>query len=117
MPEKDRDKRNRIIQERIPYIGMREVIGKRMRQSLDVAPQGSMMTRADANKIIKFREKLKTDGYKVSILDVFIKIASCAMREVPIINAAFIEADKEIHVYNTVNVGIPVRVENGIIVP
>ena len=117
MPGVDKDKRGRIILERIPYAGMREFIGQRMRASLDIAPQGSMMAQADMKNVISFRETLKSRGYRVSFVDIFTKIVACAIEKVPIINATLDEEKRSIIVYKTINAGIAVRVEHGVVVP
>ena len=69
--EKNTDKRGRIILEELPYRGIRKIIGQRMRQSLDVTPQGTIISRADMSRVIQFREKLKEQGIKVSYTDIF----------------------------------------------
>lgn len=112
--EQQIDKYGRVIKEVIPYTGMRKVIGTRMRQSLDVAPQGTCMSRADMSKMIELRKKLKAEGKSVTFVDMFVKATVCALKELPIANAS--RDDNNIYVYETVNVGIAVNVDNSAVV-
>ena len=115
MEEKKTDEQERVIREEIPYTGIRKVIGKKMRQSLDTAPQGTIVTRVDMSRLIAFRQKYGEKGIKLSYNDLFIKLIALATEKVPVINAT--RDDKTITILETVNVGFAVDSKVGLIVP
>ncbi|MBS7528579.1 2-oxo acid dehydrogenase subunit E2 [Fusibacter paucivorans] len=113
--EKTVDKFGRIIRNEIPYDGIRKVIGTRMKASLDNAPQGTVMTRVDMSQIIAYRKKLASSGIKVSYTDILAKCVVFAIEETPFVNAT--RDDKAIYVFETINVGIAVMVDELLVVP
>ena len=113
--EKKTDRRGRVIREEIPYSGIRKVIGQRMQQSLVAFPQGTAMARFDMSEIIKLREDYKSRGISVSYTDIMIKLTAALAKEFPEANSC-LENDI-ITVYETVNVGIAVKVEEILVVP
>jgi pyruvate dehydrogenase E2 component (dihydrolipoamide acetyltransferase) len=113
--EKKRDKKGRVILQEIPYTGIRKIIGQRMRQSLDTAPQGTVITRADMTYIVKLKEELQEKNVRVSYTDIFIKLLACALKEIPILNAT--RNDEVITIFETVNVGIAVKAGSALVVP
>jgi len=113
--EKKTDRRGRVILREIPFTGIRQVIGQRMRQSLDTAPQGSVFARFDMSAVVALRESCQSKGDKVSFTDIMIKAVAAAAKECPGMNSA-LENDV-ITVYETVNVGIAVQVDDILVVP
>ncbi len=113
--EKQVDKRGRVIAQQIPLRGVRKVIGQRMRQSLDTAPQATIMSKADMSQVVKFRKELKEKGISVSFTDIFIKATAFAAQEIPMANAT--RDEKFITVFETVNAGIAVMAGDLLIVP
>lgn len=113
--EKKTDRRGRIIREEIPFTGIREVIGKRMTESLHKSPQGSVSARYDVSKLAAFRQELKAKGQTVSFTDLFVKIVAVAVKELPVMNSTL--ENGVITVYDTVNVGIAVQVDDILVVP
>ena len=112
--EQTTDKYGRLIKEQIPYPGIRKIIGTRMRQSLDVAPQGTCMSRADMSKLLELRTELKKEGKSVTFLDLFVKSVACALKMLPIANSS--RDDDFIYVYETMNIAIAVNVDNNSVI-
>jgi pyruvate dehydrogenase E2 component (dihydrolipoamide acetyltransferase) len=113
--EKKVDKRGRAIKKEIPYTGIRKVIGERMLQSINASPHGTAMSRFDMSKVVQLKEEMSTGGTPVTYTDIMIKIVAAAIREVPEINSA-LENDI-ITVYDSINVGVAVKVEDILVVP
>jgi pyruvate dehydrogenase E2 component (dihydrolipoamide acetyltransferase) len=110
-----KDVRGRTIKEKIPYSGIRKVIGTRMRESLDTSPQGTVMARFDMSRAVALRMKMAQEGKNVTYTDILIKATCAAIKKVPIINSALL--DGEIVVYETINIGVAVKVGNILVVP
>ena len=110
-----KDKWNRIIREEIHLAGVRKVISQRMRMSLDSMPQGCAMARYDMSQIVKLKDKYCAQNTPVSYTDIMVKVVGAAVREVPVMNS--IQENDLITVFDTVNVGIAIRVDNLLVVP
>jgi pyruvate dehydrogenase E2 component (dihydrolipoamide acetyltransferase) len=109
------DKRGRIVKEEIPFAGIRKVIGQRMRQSLDAFPQVTAAARFDMSEIVKLKDEMTANGTPVTYTDIMIKAVAAIIRELPEMNSA-LENDV-ITVYDTVNVGVAVKVDEILVVP
>ncbi len=99
----------------IPLTGIRKVISDRMMESLHNTAQANHRMKVDVSEIMRLREKLKTDGTKVSFNDILVKIVSKALIEYPLINSSLTE--EGILAKEYVNMGIAVSISNGLIVP
>lgn len=99
----------------IPFAGKRKVIAERMMQSLHGMAQANHRMKVDMSESIRFREKLKAAGIKVSFTDIFVKIVAKALLEFQIINSSL--TDEGILLKDYVHMGVAVAVDNGLIVP
>jgi pyruvate dehydrogenase E2 component (dihydrolipoamide acetyltransferase) len=99
----------------IPFTGMRKVISQRMMDSLQGMAQANHRMKVDMSEVIRLREKLKSEGIKVSFTDILVRIVSKALKDFPILNSSL--TDEGILIKDYVNMGIAVAVENGLIVP
>jgi pyruvate dehydrogenase E2 component (dihydrolipoamide acetyltransferase) len=113
--EKKADKRGRIIREEIPFIGIRKVIGERMMHSINTFPHGTEMSRFDMSKVVQLKEEMMAKGMPVTYTDIMIKMVAAAIRKVPEMNST-LENDV-ITIYDTINVGVAVKVEDILVVP
>ncbi len=100
--------------------GMRKVIAERMSLSKSTIPHIVLNSKADATNLIDFREELKKKildkyGVKVTYTDLIIKATAISLRENIGINSSLLGQDHII--YDDVNVGMAVSVEEGLIVP
>jgi pyruvate dehydrogenase E2 component (dihydrolipoamide acetyltransferase) len=102
-----------------PYSGMRKTIGDSMHRSWMAAPMVTHHVRADVTELLSLRAQLNEDleegAVRIGVLDLFAKIVTRAIKDFPIMNATL--ADKEIRIPETVNLGIAVAVEKGLMVP
>ena len=105
--------------EKQPLSSIRKVIAARMKQSLDVMAQANHRMNVDMTKLLDFRKKLNAiheqEGVKISILDIFIKVVTKALKKCPSMNCSLI--GDEIQLFENVNMGIAVAMDKGLVVP
>ena len=100
----------------MPITGMRKIIAERISMSWQTAPHVNMTAEVDMSVSADLKEKLTLAlGVKVSYTDIIAKIVTQALTEFPMINSSLL--DGTIVSYETVNIGIAVALENGLIVP
>ncbi len=103
----------------IPLTGTRKAIAEHMLRSLSVSAQLTYMGEFDASELIKLRESLIAQeealGIRVTYTDLMVAAVAKILREYPLFNASLI--DDEIRVWQDINIGVAVNVENGLIVP
>ena len=101
---------------KIPYIGMRKIIGNRLSQSKFTAPHVYFSISIDMSKIVELVKNLEqNDGKKISINDFLIFTVAKVLHEQPYLNCSLIH--EEIIYHKVINVGIAVALEEGLIVP
>ena len=112
-PTVDSDK---IVASRVPYSGVRQIIGQRLSQSKFTAPHLYFTDEVDTTNMTAFRKMLLEKGEaKVSVSDILIMAASKALQKYPGINSSLV--DNEIVTYESTNVGMAVAGSNGLVVP
>ncbi|WP_020106946.1 2-oxo acid dehydrogenase subunit E2 [Nocardia sp. 348MFTsu5.1] len=104
----------------IPLTGMRGAIARNMVDSLQTMAQLTHGYEADVTALVAVREQLKAEaaqsGSKApSLNDFIVKAAAMALREHPLLNAGI--TDDKIVLFEEINVGVAVAVENGLVVP
>ncbi|MFQ3536298.1 MAG: dihydrolipoamide acetyltransferase family protein [Aggregatilineales bacterium] len=95
--------------------GMRRTIAQRLQKSFQTAPHIFVEATADMSATAHLRSVLKARGAKLTVTAVLIKACAWALSQHPALNAT-IEGD-EISYWNTVNIGVAVALEDGLIVP
>ncbi len=107
------------VSKKIPLSGVRKVIAERMIESWHTAARVTQVMEVDMTEMIRFRQEKQKDweakGVHVTLNDVLIKVVSQALVEIPEINCSV--KGQEIEVYKSVNMGIAVATERGLIVP
>lgn len=99
---------------------MRQVIAKRMLESLQVSAQLTTVVEADVTKIVALRSAKKNEfqdktGTKLTFLPFFVKAATDTLKSHPKINASIDE--KEVHYWDHEHLGIAVDAPKGLMVP
>ena len=95
---------------------MRSVIGKRMRESLDIIPAWQCTVSINMEACMVLRDACRDQrGIKLSYNDILAKAIAVAARKYPLVNARY-EQD-EIRVYHHTNVGLAVALEDALVVP
>jgi pyruvate dehydrogenase E2 component (dihydrolipoamide acetyltransferase) len=100
----------------------RQVIAKRMVESLHTAAQLTTVVEADVTNIARLRDRAKAgfqarEGVKLTFLPFFAQAAVEALKIHPVLNAVINEEAKEITYHNAEHLGIAVDTERGLMVP
>jgi pyruvate dehydrogenase E2 component (dihydrolipoamide acetyltransferase) len=110
------------IQEQvIPFTGIREIIATRLSQSEHENIHVYFTTKVDMSKATDLRAGLENNSLvgkspqKISYNDLLIKTAGICLTEFPEFNSSL--AGPEIRVHPSVNVGLAVAIETGLVVP
>ncbi|BCJ36244.1 dihydrolipoamide acetyltransferase component of pyruvate dehydrogenase complex [Actinocatenispora thailandica] len=101
---------------------MRQVIAKRMVESLQTAAQLTTVIEVDVTRIAQLRARAKNEfaarhGVKLSFLPFFALAAVEALREHPKLNASIDTEQKTVTYHDTENLAIAVDTDRGLIVP
>jgi len=104
------------IEKKIPYTGIRKIIGDRLAQSKFTAPHVYFTISVDMTKAISFLDTYNLDlQLKVTINDLIVFVVAKVLKEQPNLNCSLI--GEEIVYYKDINIGIAVAIEKGLIVP
>lgn len=104
------------IEKRIPYTGIRKIIGDRLSQSKFTAPHIYFTTSVDMSEVIRLLKRFSQDTEnKISINDFLIFVVAKVLSEQPNINCSL--AGEEIVYHRDIHIGIAVSIEKGLIVP
>ena len=105
--------------ERVPMSAMRKSISEHMVMSLRTSAHVTTFFEIDCSSIMAAREKLKAEferaGAKLTVTPFFVLAAVRALKRFPVLNAS-VEGDAIIY-KKTINVGVAVNVEGGLLVP
>lgn len=101
---------------------IRQVIARRMRESLDVSTQLTQVHEVDLTRIVKLRGATKdaflaTNGTKLTYLPFIAKAVAEALKVHPKLNAEYDEAKQEITYHNAEHLAIAVDTDKGLLVP
>jgi len=109
----------------VPMSTVRKVIAQRMTQAHTTIPVFYLTVDCEIDRLLAARteindaapkdKKTKEPAYKVSVNDLVIKAAACALRAVPAVNAQW--AESVIRQLNTVDISVAVAYEGGLITP
>ena len=101
---------------------IRQVIAKRMRESLDISTQLTQVTEVDVTRIVQLRAKAKDgfaarEGAKLTFLPFFVQASAEALQQHPALNASMTEDYKQITYHGSENIAIAVDTPKGLLVP
>ncbi len=103
----------------MPLRGMRGAIAENMQRSLATSAQLTLMGEIDAAELVKLRETLTGQeaslGVRVTYTDIFVFVIARLLHDHPLINSSI--AGGEIKLWDDVNVGVAVALDDGLIVP
>lgn len=98
-----------------PLSGMRRIIAERLSQSWK-APHVHMTAEVDMTAAGELRRRLMAvKNEKMSFTELVVRACAQALTEYPTVNSALI--DGQVHAYDTVNIGVAVAIDNGLVVP
>ncbi|KQR00782.1 dihydrolipoamide acetyltransferase [Arthrobacter sp. Leaf141] len=101
---------------------IRQVIARRMRESLEISTQLTQVHEVDMTKVAKLRTKAKNsfqaqNGVKLTFLPFIAKAVAEALKQHPKLNAAYDEDKQEITYHNAEHLAIAVDTDKGLLVP
>ncbi len=99
----------------MPLTGMRKIIAERMSLSWQTAPHVNLTVEVDMTAAGRLKDTLAAAGAKASFTEIIIKCAAKALGEFPMVNASLVNG--AIVQHDSVNIGVAVALENGLIVP
>ncbi|GAI79330.1 unnamed protein product, partial [marine sediment metagenome] len=109
----------RRIKSVIPLKGMRKAIAEHMHRSLSVAAQLTLTAEVDMTEIVKLRKSLVAQeealGTRITYTDLLVLAIAQLLKDQPIVNSSLI--DNEIKLWESINIGVAVALEEGLIVP
>jgi len=98
-----------------PLTSMRKVIAQRMAEVKPGVPHFYLTIEVDMEAAVKVREEAKAMDLKVSVNDLIVKAVAMAVRRYPKINVS-LQGDQVVQ-FHSVDVGIAVALEEGLITP
>lgn len=110
------------VAESVPVVGLRRIIAERMAASHSQTARVTLITEADATGFVEAREQLKAAvteewGFAPGYNDLLGLVVARALREFPYMNARLSESGEFIERLPTVNLGLAVDTERGLLVP
>ncbi len=112
---------HRVLEERIPFAGMRRKIAQRMAQSKRTAAHFTFVEECDVTALRALRGRLRPQAegqhVKLTFLPFIVKACVAALKKHPILNSALDEVSNEIVLRKYYNIGIATSTEAGLVVP
>jgi pyruvate dehydrogenase E2 component (dihydrolipoamide acetyltransferase) len=104
----------------IPLRGMRGRVAERMFQSWNTIPRVTEVMQVDMSATVAFREAMlgqweQQYGLRISLNDMITRAVAVALRRQPRLNATLV--DQEVRLHDSVNMGLAVNLDEGLIVP
>ena len=107
------------VESTIPLKGMRKAIAEHMHRSVSISAQLTVMGEIDMAEMVKLRETLvgqaEVIGARITYTDIFVLALAKLLKDNPIVNSSLI--DNEIKLWENINIGVAVALEEGLIVP
>ncbi|TQV84712.1 dihydrolipoyllysine-residue acetyltransferase [Exilibacterium tricleocarpae] len=104
-----------------PIQRIKAVMAKRMVESVSTIPHFTYVDEVDITELVALRlqlkEKYAAEGIKLTMMPLFMKALSLALKEYPIINSQVNEAFTELYYKASHNIGMAVDAKVGLLVP
>jgi pyruvate dehydrogenase E2 component (dihydrolipoamide acetyltransferase) len=108
-------------EERIPFKGKRRMIARKMVAAKTRVPHAALVDEADVSGLLAERAKLREtgerEGVRITILPFLMKAVAGALQRHPALNASLDEDREEIVLKKTLDIGMAVDAEDGLVVP
>ena len=109
------------IDRKEPIKGVRKIMAERMVDAVSTIPHFTYVDEVDVTRLMQLREKLKqkhgSEDLKITLMPLFIKALSLAIREFPIINSSANDDFSELTYHASHNIGMAVDGKTGLLVP
>jgi pyruvate dehydrogenase E2 component (dihydrolipoamide acetyltransferase) len=99
----------------VALTAMRTAIARHLKESLSIAAQANHRMDADFSEAARLRKQLQEGGLAISFTDLIVKATAHALRALPPMNSTW--TDGGLFIYQDVNIGIAVALEDGLVVP
>lgn len=105
----------RLPNDSIPLTNMRKVIAQRLGEVKPGVPHFYLSVDVEMDAALRIRDEAKTQELKISVNDIVVKAVAVAVRKFPRINQIY--AGDHLEQLHTVDVGVAVAIEDGLITP
>ncbi len=107
----------RLVDETLEPSQMRKAIAKRLVTSIGPVPHFFLTTEVDMGRVLELRKAMnaRLEAGKIGVNDILVKVAAEALARHPEINASW--QDDTIRRHGSVDIGIAVAIEDGLITP
>lgn len=104
----------------IPFAGMRRAVADNMYASLQGTAQLTAFTEVDVTEMVRFRDQVREEyrhdeSVRISYNDIIVLATSRVLKRFPVMNSTLV--GDEILLHPTVNMGVAVALDEGLIVP
>ena len=104
-----------------PIKGVRKIMAERMSDAVSTIPHFTYVDEVDVSELMELRQKLKEsygkDDIKITLMPLFIKALSLAIKEFPILNSRTNDDFSELTYVGSHNIGMAVDGKTGLLVP
>ena len=104
-----------------PIKGVRKIMAERMVDAVSTIPHFTYVDEVDVTQLMQLREKLKqkhgSEDLKITLMPLFIKALSLAIKEFPILNSSANDDFSELTYHASHNIGMAVDGKTGLLVP
>lgn len=116
-PETLPDLGDRVVFERIPFMGVRRTIADNLVSSLQTGAQLTVVCQADMTELARFRRDLLLDrpDQRITFVDMLVKVLAFTLKEFPLLNSTIL--GDEIICWGEVHMGVAVALDRGLVVP
>lgn len=115
------DTHGAVLEERVPFAGVRRKIAQKMHQSKNTAAHFTFVEECDVSALKALRARMKpqaeTLGVKLSFLPFIVKACVSALKKHPILNSALDESTNELVYRKYFHIGIAASTDAGLMVP
>ena len=115
------DTHGAVLEERVPFAGVRRKIAQKMHQSKSTAAHFTFVEECDVTALKALRARMKPSaealGIKLSFLPFIVKACVSALKKHPILNSALDESTNELVYRKYFHIGIAAATEAGLLVP
>jgi pyruvate dehydrogenase E2 component (dihydrolipoamide acetyltransferase) len=109
-----------LLEERIPFAGLRRRIAQKMALSTRTAAHFTFVEECDATELKAMRERLKGDaqaqGVKLTFLPFIVKATVAALKKHPMLNTTLDESTNELVFRKYFHIGIATQTDAGLVV-
>lgn len=110
-----------VLEERVPFAGVRRRISDRMSLSKHTAAHFTFVEECDVGELKDLRARMKpraeARGVKLTFLPFIVKAVVAALKKHPVLNSALDESTNELVYRKYYNIGVAAASEAGLIVP